>query len=191
MPNAASFLIERVDVARPRVNRDWWVGGGDPSGRPPPIPRLASEIAETLDDAVRAKKRILLIDFENSCQNVTKDLYNRGDSLADDVLVCVISQLRPSFLLENDMRKFVWTGVAIGKKETSDLIIEQIIRDFAKRTTLFLLHGGDHRWYTVAQRYKLGAHVAEGNGMKKYAKSSADKVLQKWSLRKPPQSEKQ
>ena len=87
MPNAASFLIERVDVARPRVNRDWWVGGGDPSGRPPPIPRLASEIAETLDDAVRAKKRILLIDFENSCQNVTKDLYNRGDSLEDDVLV--------------------------------------------------------------------------------------------------------
>lgn len=95
---------------------------------------------------LKDKPRYLLIDFENGCHNLSKHMFLNHHVLNDDVLYCVVSQIRPEFMKKNS-EKFVWIGEWDGTKQKADKLIIRLMQELHLRQKLvYLLHSGDARW---------------------------------------------
>jgi hypothetical protein len=126
-------------------------------------------------------KRIVLVDYENSSQGVAEVLLNRRGELSRDVLCCFVSQQKPPFMLSAVMGNCMWVGTANGVKEAADHVIVAMVASMAlKETSVYIIHGGDHRWYDVSKKYGVEHHVVQGG--KKHAVEEYTMVKNMWKL---------
>jgi hypothetical protein len=140
---------------------------------------IARHVPEQLLAA--ADKRVLLVDYENSSQGIAKVLLDRRAELSPDVLCCFVSQQRPDFMPLPVVDNCIWVGCERGVKEAADHVIASIVADMVSvKSTVYIIHGGDHRWFEVSKKYGVDHHVVQGG--KKKATEEYVVVKNKWKI---------
>jgi len=145
-------------------------------------------IPATIEEAAAQGKRLVLVDFENSSQGIAEILFQRQADLSPDVMCCIVSQHRPDFMVANKKTdekmaghpSFHWFKCQGGRKEAADELIESIVMRFSATAKIYLVHGGDHRWFEVSEKYGVPHHVVQGG--KRHALNEYKLIKEEWKI---------